>query len=309
LLILKTMSNDTLNIHFKSITEFHQLLGIYKPRHPLFSVTRFEDYPPIENDSRARLISDFYQITLKTGCSCKIQYGQTMFDFDEGVISCFAPKQVTIIEPDFALAKSGWQISIHPDFLRGHYLNQKIQSLGFFDYSINEALKLSKDEQHSIEVIIRQLEKEYLLPIDNFSQDLIIANLDVLLSYFNHYYTRQFITRKNKSNNLLEKFEQLLLAYFTDKTNKGLPTASYMAAELHISSKYLSDVLKQLTGQTTQQLIQQKIIEQAKDILSSTDMTVSEIAYQLGFEYPQSFSKLFKNKTRQTPNEYRSLFN
>jgi len=303
------MSEGMLNIHFKSISELHQVLGIAKSRHPLFSITRFEEIPEIKNDTRTRLISDFYQITLKTACPCKIQYGQTIFDFNEGVVSCFAPKQVSIIEPDFAMAKAGWQISIHPDFLRGYYLDQKMASFGFFDYRISEALILSDEEQKSLETIFEQLEKEYQLPIDNFSQDLIIASLDVLLSYCNRYYNRQFITRKTTTSSLLQKFEQLLNSYFRDIDKSGLPTARYMADKLNLSTKYLSDSLKQLTGQTTQQLIQEKIIEKAKEILSSTELSVSEIAYQLGFEYPQSFNKLFKNKTSQTPNEYRSLFN
>jgi len=303
------MSNDTLNIHFKSVSDFHQLLKIAKSKHPLFSITRFEDFPETTIDKRVRLISDFYQITFKTACPCKIQYGQTIFDFDEGVVSCFAPKQVNIIEPNFTFAKSGWQISIHPDFLRGYPLNQKIASFGFFDYRINEALILSDEEQNSLKIIFEQLEKEYHLPIDNFSQDLIIANLDVLLSYCNRYYNRQFITRKTNSSGLLDKFEQLLKSYFENDHKQGLPTASYMAKELNLSTKYLSDCLKQLTGQTTQEIIQQKIVEQAKDILSSTKLSVSEIAYHLGFEYPQSFNKLFKNKTSQTPKEYRNLFN
>jgi AraC family transcriptional activator of pobA len=303
------MSENTLNVHFKSVSDLHDLLRISKPKHPLFSIIRFEDFPEIENDQRARLIADFYQITLKTSCPCKIQYGQTIFDFNEGVVSCFGPKQVSIIEKDFALAKSGWLISIHPDFLRGYALSRKIRSYGFFDYSINEALILSDDEQKSLENIFEQLEKEYNLPIDNFSQDVIIANLEVLLSYCNRYYNRQFITRKITSSGLLDKFEQLLHAYFEDDNSKGLPTAGHIADELNLSTKYLGDSLKQLTGQSTQQLIQQKIIEQAKETLSSTELSVSEIAYQLGFEYPQSFNKLFKSKTSQTPKEFRSSFN
>ncbi len=255
-----------------------------------------------------RLIADFYQITIKTACPCKIQYGQTIFDFDEGIVSCFAPKQVSFLEKDFILAKAGWQILIDPDFLRGYALNQKISSFGFFDYRINEALIMSAEEQKSMEIIFQQIEKEYNLPIDNFSQDVIVANLEVLLSYCNRYYNRQFITRKIGSNGLLNKFEQLLKSYFADYNQKGLPTAAFMAQELNISTKYLADSLKQLTGQTTQQLIQQKIIDVAKDILSSTELSVSEIAYKLGFEYPQSFSKLFKNKTSQTPKEYRNSF-
>ena len=303
------MSDDTLTIHLKTISQQHQLRGIAKPKHPLFSIVRFEDIPPIVNDQRIKLIADFYQITLKTECPCKMQYGQTLFDFDEGIISCFAPKQVSIIDKDFALAKGGWLLSIHPDFLRTYPLSQKIKGFGFFDYEINEALILSEEEQQSVVAIFQQIEKEYNLPIDNFSQDVIIANLEVSLSYCNRYYNRQFITRKVNHSELLTKVERILSAYFENGHNKGLPTAGYLASVLNLSAKYLSDCLKQLTGQTTQQLIHDKLIEQAKERLTATELSVSEIAYQLGFEYSQSFSKLFKSKTSQTPNEYRQSFN
>jgi len=307
------MNNDALVIHIKTITQLHQLSGIAKPKHPLFSIIPFEDYPKMEINQRVKMISDFYQIALKTECPCKIQYGHTMFDFDEGIISCFAPKQVSIIDKDFVFAKSGWIISIHPEFLRNFPLSRKIKTYGFFDYEINEALILSEEEQKSIVEIFKHLEKEYLLPIDSFSQDVLVANIDLLLSYCNRYYNRQFITRKSNNKELLNKVEQLLSQYYKDTGDatmeRGLLTASLLASQLNLSSKYLSDCLKQLTGQTTQQLIHDKMIEHAKDILTTTELSVSEIAYQLGFEYPQSFSKLFKSKTNQTPIEYRQSFN
>lgn len=302
------MNPDTLTIHFKTISEFHQTIGVPKPKHPLFSIFRFEDVPKIENDQRVKLISDFYQITLKKEHPCKIQYGQNMFDFDEGIISCFAPKQVSIIDSDFEFARLGWQLSIHPDFLRLHPLGQKMKAYGFFDYAINEALILSEEEQQSIETIFLQLEKEANLPIDNFSQDVIISNIDLLLTYCNRYYNRQFITRKPRNNELLNTFERILNDHFAKEEN-GFPTVNEIASQLNLSSKYLSDCLKQLTGQTAQQLIHDKLIEHAKDILTTTELSVSEIAYQLGFEYPQSFSKLFKAKTNVSPLEFRSSFN
>ncbi|GAB2767775.1 helix-turn-helix domain-containing protein [Rhabdobacter roseus] len=302
------MSSEPLTFHFKSISALHEAAGMTKPKHTLFSIVRFEDIPKIEAHQRLRLISDFYQITLKKECPCKMQYGQTPFDFDEGVISCFAPKQVSIIEKDFTMAPSGWLLSIHPDFLRSFPLSQKIKTLGFFDYKVNEALILSEDEQKSIEEVFQQIEKEYLLPIDGFSQEVIIAHIDLLLTYCNRYYNRQFITRKVATNELLHNVEKLLNSWFSDTGEKALPTATYLADQLHLSPKYLSDCLKQLTGQTTQQLIHEKLIEHAKDILTTTELSVSEIAYQLGFEYPQSFSKLFKNKTNQTPVAYRQSF-
>jgi len=303
------MSDQTPTLHFDTISKLHQGIGIAKPRHPLFSIFRFEDFPAFKNEQRVRLISDFYQITLKKECPCKIQYGLTTFDFDEGVISCFSPKQIYILDKDFKPATSGWQLSIHPDFLRTYPLGQTISKLGFFDYEINEALILSDDEQRSIESIFEQIEKEYYLPIDNFSQDVIIAHLDVLLSYCNRYYNRQFNTRKTNNSQMLDRIEYLLNSWFEVKDAEGLPTAAYLAGELNLSSKYLSDCLKQLTGQTTQQIIHNKLIEQAKVILTTTELSISEIAYRLGFEYSQSFSNLFKKKTAQTPIKYRASFN
>ncbi|PMD90515.1 AraC family transcriptional regulator [Siphonobacter sp. BAB-5405] len=300
----------TPTVHIQSITQLHQLLEQPKPRHPLVSLIRFEDFPAIKIEQRTRLISDCYQITLKKECPCKIQYGQSRFDFDEGVMACFAPKQVNFIDQDFAFATAGWQLSIHPDFLRNYPLGSKIKNYGFFDYSVNEALILSEEEQRRIEIIFLQMLEESRLPIDHFSQDAWIAHLELLLTYCNRYYNRQFITRKAVSSELLDKVQKLLDEYFaSQESNKGLPTAQYLAESLHLSSKYLSDCLKQLTGSTTQQLIHERLIEQAKEKLSTTSLSVGEIAYQLGFEYPQSFSKLFKAKTNQTPLEFRAFYN
>jgi AraC family transcriptional activator of pobA len=303
------MRTDNLNIHVKTIADQHQLLDIAKPKHPLFSIIRFEDLPKIEIEERVKLVSDFYQVTLKKECPCKMQYGQNIFDFDEGVISCFAPKQVNFIDKDFSFATSGWNLSIHPDFLRSYALGQKIKGFGFFDYGINEALILSEDEQISVERIFESIEKEYNLPIDDFSQDVIISHIELLLSYCNRYYNRQFITRKGYNSDMTTKVEGILNRHFGDDTLKGLPTASFIANELNISSKYLSDCLKNITGQTTQQLIHEKLIESAKGLITSTELSVSEIAYKLGFEYPQSFSKFFKQKTYMSPLEYRKSFN
>lgn len=304
----RKVNSDTLTLHFNSISEFHKAVGVIKPKHPLFSILRFEDLPKVENNQRLKLILDFYQITLKKECPCKMQYGQTSFDFDEGIISCFAPKQVSIIDKDFSFATSGWLVLIHPDFLRSHPLSQKIKSYGFFNYAINEALILSEEEQKSIETIFDQIQKESNLPIDNFSQDVIISNIDLLLTHCNRYYNRQFIIRKPKNNDLLNNFERVLNDYFSKEEN-GFPTVKYMALQLNLSPRYLSDCLKQFTGHTAQQLIHDKLIEHAKVILSTTELSVSEIAYQLGFEYPQSFSKLFRAKTNVSPLQFRQSFN
>ena len=303
------MNPDTLIIHFKTIADLCNALGSSKPKHPLFSIHRFENFPKAEITQRIKLVSDFYQITLKTECPCKMQYGQTPFDFDEGIISCFAPKQVSIIDEGFEFAKAGWILNIHPDFLRTYPLNQKIKTFGFFDYEINEALILSEEEQKTIESIFEQIEREYLLPIDQFSQDVIVSALDLLLTHCNRYYNRQFITRKTQNSELLNKAEKILNHYFYHSEEKKLPTPAYLASQLNLSPKYLSDCLKQLTGQTTQQIIHEKLIEKAKEILTTTELSISEIAFQLGFEYPQSFNKLFKNKTDISPLKFRQIFN
>lgn len=300
---------ESLTVHIQSITQQHQIMDLVKPKNPLFSLLRFEDCPKIEVEQRVKLISDLYQITLKKECPCKLQYGQTNYDFDEGVMSFSSPKQVNILEQGSFIPNSGWSLSIHPDFLRGFSLSQKIRSYGFFDYATNEALILSEEEQKSIENIFEQIEREYLLPIDNFSQEVVISNVDLLLTYCNRYYNRQFISRKTNHNELLNKVERILATYFSVTNEKTLISTTILASQLNLSPKYLSDCLKQLTGQTTQQLIHEKLIEYAKDQLSTTELSISEIAYQLGFEYPQSFSKLFKSKTNQTPRNYRQTFN
>ncbi len=297
-------------VRVKSIAQSHQLMGVAKPKHPLFSILQFEEIPQYNVEKQTRVIFDFYQIALKKDCPGKLIYGQTPYDFDEGVLSFFAPRQVNIIDIGLLLPETGWLINIHPDFLRSFLLDKKIKEYGFFGYAVNEALILSEDEEKSIETILKQIEREYYLPIDNFSQEVIISNLELLLTYCNRYYNRQFITRKVVNNDLLVNVEQLLNHYFENSSvQKGLPTVEFLASNLNCSSKYLSDCLKQLTGMTAQQHIHDKIIEIAKERLSTTELSVSEIAYELGFEYSQSFSKLFKRKTNLSPIEFRRRFN
>jgi len=297
-------------VHIKTINQHHALLDIQKPKHPLFSILRFEEMPEVVIQEKTRLISDYYQIAFKKNCPNKIQYGQTAYDFDGGVISYFAPRQVSIVDPGFLFPKSGWVLNIHPDFFIGYSLLTKISSYGFFEYETNEALILSDDEEKVIEHILHQIWTEYHLPIDQFSQDVVLSNLELLLTYSNRYYNRQFIVRKPANDSLLSKFEKLLNTYFDEGNSiKGLPTVHFFADALNLSNKYFSDLLKQHTGLSAQQHIHEKLIEKAKEKLSTTNLSVSEIAYELGFEYPQSFSKLFKSKTNQSPLEFRASFN
>jgi AraC family transcriptional activator of pobA len=297
-------------IYVKSIAQSHRALGIKKPKHPLFSIVRFEDMPKTEVPVKTRLIFDYYQIVFKKNCPNKLQYGQTKYDFDEGVMSYFAPKQVSIVEPGLLFPTSGWTINLHPDFFVGSELNKKIKDYGFFEYAVSEALILSEDEEKVIENILHQINREYNLPIDKFSQDVVISNLELLLTYSNRYYSRQFIVRKPTNDSLLSKFEKLLNQYFEfEIVENGLPTVNYFAAKLNLSSKYFSDLLKEHSGLTAQQHIHEKLIEKAKEKLTATELSISEIAHELGFEYPQSFSKLFKSKIGVSPLEFRVSFN
>lgn len=302
-------SNGSLLLEIKSVAKQHELMGFGKPKHPLISLQRFSDIPPMESSERTRLITDFYQITLKKECPCKLKYGQNQFDFNEGVMSFFSPKQVSIIEAGSIFPPSGWLLSIHPDFLNSYPLAQKIKEYAFFEYSVNEALIMSVDEEKAIESIFGNIEKEYLLPIDNLSQDVLIANIELLLTHCNRYYTRQFISRKPTNQTLLAKVEIILNDFFKNTDHSELPSAELISSQLNLSPKYLSDCLKQLTGQGIQQHIHEKLIEKAKEQLGNTEFTVAEIAYNLGFGYPQSFNKLFKNKTNISPLAYRKSLN
>jgi len=299
----------------KTISEFHQLRGLPKPEHPLISIV---DYASIKRPSGTDDVSwifDFYQISVKRGIDGKMKYGQQEyeFDYDEGVMFFIAPNQVFKIQMDnhSTIKRSGWMLLIHPDFFWNTSLARTIKRYEFFDYSVNEALFLSEKEEKTLHGIIENIRQEYHSNIDRFSKQIIISHIETLLNYSERFYNRQFITREKANHQILERLEKLLADYFNndDLISKGLPTVQYIAETLHVSPKYLSGLLKVLTGQSTQQHIHDKLIEKAKEKLSTTALTVSEIAYGLGFEYAQSFSKLFKSKTNQSPLEFRQSFN
>jgi len=294
-----------------SITEQHQLLSLPGPEHPLVSVIKFEDIQYIPVDGTVHFSMDFYTIAIKKGCECKFRYGQHYYDHDQGVMSFIAPGQMLSWDADDTLPPAGWLLVMHPDFIRGHALEQKIKEYGFFNYATDEALHLSPGEEKMMETIMGNIKQEYCSIIDNYSQDVIISHIDLLLNYSNRFYNRQFITRKHTNNEVLIKLEALLTAYINSPKLKenGLPTVRYISAQMNLSPNYLSDLLKKVTGQTTQQHIHNKLIEKARELLASSSLSVSEIAYYLGFEYPQSLSKLFKQKTSLSPSAFRSSFN
>lgn len=300
-------------IRVRSITEFHRMAGLPKPEHPLISVITIGSFSRPLVDGPFSIIFDFYSISLKKNFNVKMKYGQQPHDFDEGVLHFMAPGQVLTInfEKGQTHNPSGWMIFIHPDFLWNMPLAKTIKQYEFFSYSVNEALYLSDKEETMITGIARYMEQEYESNIDKFSQSVIIAQLELLLTYAERFYQRQFITRKITNHEILGRLEELLSAYFTSGAlaQKGLPTVTYIAESLNVSPSYLTSLLKTLTGQSTQQHLHNKLIELAKERLSTTNLSVSEIAYELGFEHLQSFSKLFKTKTHLSPLEFRASFN
>jgi len=307
------MNNNPL-YRFSSITEYHRAAGLPKPAHPLISLVHMDELTRPLAEGSFSLIYDFYSISMKRVKNAKFKYGQQASDFDEGVLFFMSPGQVFGMEIEKGVARhppEGWMILIHPDFLWNTPLAKTIKQYEFFNYSVYEALYLSDKEETMLSAIAGNIEQEYHANIDRFSQSVIIAQLELLLTYSERYYQRQFITRKMINHEILTKLEDLLAGYFDSGmlAEKGLPSVSYIAENLNISPGYLSGLLKSLTGQNTQQHLHNKLIELAKEKLSTTNLSVSEIAYELGFEHLQSFSKLFKTKTSLSPLEFRHSFN
>jgi len=307
------MNNKQL-FHFHTITEYHRAAGLPNPAHPLISLVRMDDIERPMAEVPFSLIYDFYSISMKRTKNAKFKYGQQASDFDEGVLFFMAPGQVfgMDIEKGSVIHRpEGWMILIHPDFLWNTPLAKTIKQYEFFNYSVYEALYLSDKEETMLTTLTQNIEHEYHSNIDRFSQSVIIAQLELLLTYSERFYQRQFITRKIASHEILSKLEDLLNHYFSGNmlAENGLPSVAYIADNLNISAGYLSGLLKSLTGQNTQQHLHNKLIEIAKEKLSTTTLSVSEIAYNLGFEHLQSFSKLFKTKTSLSPLEFRQSFN
>jgi len=299
--------------HFNSISDFHTFCGLPKPEHPLISLIDYSKVQYPVNDDEMKWIQDYYSIGLKRNVNARFNYGQQEYDFDSGVLCFVSPLQFLRIEmkPDVEVEPTGYLLLIHPDFLWGTSLIKKMKSYEFFSYRINEALFLSEKEENIIVGLFKNIEKEYQNNIDKFTQELIVAQLELFLIYSERFYERQFLTRKKSSHELLGKFEEVLSGYFENGslTENGIPSVTAIAGQLNISSNYLSSLLRIHTRQNTQQHIQNKLIDYAKERLSTTTLSVSEIAYELGFEHPQSFSKLFKQKVKQSPGEFRRLFN
>ncbi|NIJ52951.1 helix-turn-helix domain-containing protein [Dyadobacter arcticus] len=300
--------------HIETISEFHRFLNLPAPLHPLISVLDVGTVPHVDRDEPMNMVFDFYSISVKRMDNFKVTYGQQPFDFNEGIMSFMSPKQVFSIAVDNKneeVKKSGWVIYIHPDFIWNTPLANTIKQYDFWDYSLHESLFLSAKEEAVITNIILNIRQECDSNIDKFSKPIIISHIESLLNYADRFYHRQFITREKAAHQLLDRLETLLDNYFNsaDLINRGLPSVRYVAEQLNLSPKYLSNLLRVLTGQNTQQHIHEKLINKAKEKLSTTNLTISEIAYQLGFEHLASFSKLFKTRTKLSPLSFRASFN
>jgi len=305
------MKKDEKSLHkFETLSDAHRAFGLPHPKHPLISMIK--GAPSwLELNQPSHHVLSFYKISYKPKLGGKLKYGQGYYDFNEGGLLFASPGQVIGDGENGGPVCSEFTLLIHPDFFLGYPIAKKISQYGFFSYAANETLHLSENEKDTIISIFRIMEEELNSRIDDFSQDVVISQIELLLNYANRFYKRQFITRKIVNHDLLQRLEDLLAGYFSNEyaLSKGIPTVQFLAENLHLSPSYLSDMLRALTGQNAQQHIHDKLIEKAKEKLSTTTLSVSEIAYELGFEHPQSFSKLFKTKTNLSPLEFRRSFN
>jgi len=310
------MKREEPRLHtFDSISDAHRAFGLPKPRHPLISLvgghnTRAEE---IKGPSGSHVLN-FFKISYRPKLSPQLKYGQHYYDFDEGGLLFASPNQLIgkNSEDDSPAGEcSLYALLIHPDFLLGYPLAKKIRQYGFFSYSVNEALHLSEHEKTTVISIFEMIKEELESRIDDFSQDVVISQIELLLNYANRFYKRQFITRKAVNSDVLQRLDDLLGDYFgqDQPLSRGLPTVQFLADQVNLSPGYLSDMLRSLIGQNAQQYIHTRLIEKAKEKLSTTNLTVSEVAYELGFEHSQSFCKLFKTKTTLSPSEFRRRFN
>jgi AraC-like DNA-binding protein len=296
-----------------SITEFHQIAGLPEPKHPLIGVYSDEEIqeqmkPEQIEYSGVRFSTDMYTIMFKDKIRGSMTYGRTSYDFQHGTLLFIAPGQV-IEPPDYELEdeRHGWTLLFHPDLIRNSSLERGMDAYTFFDYEANEALHLSLEEQKYLAGVISQIRKEYSQNLDSHSNRLILSNVELLLNNCLRYYDRQFYTRSGFNKDFISRFEKHLKEYFNaDKPIElGIPSVSYFSEEMNMSANYLSDMLKKETGESAKGHINKLIVEKAKSALLNPSFSISEIAYSLGFEHPQSLTRLFKAKTGLTPNEYR----
>ncbi|WPQ60576.1 helix-turn-helix transcriptional regulator [Chitinophaga sancti] len=289
-------------LQFTSISALLRRLDLPAPQHPLIALVPTGNIKVHPNDVGKRVVTNLYKISFKIDFKGKIPYGQGYYDFEEGGLSFTSPNQMSAPARDIS-DYEGYTLFFHPDFLLNYPLSKSIHQYGFFSYAVAEALYLSDKEKKLISAIFDAMLLELENNIDHFSHDVMISQLELLLNYSNRFYNRQFITRKTLYNDLICQMNTYISTSFN--TSSHLPTVQEVADHLQVSPRYLSDMLKSLTGMSTQQHIHHQLIEKAKEILTSTNATIAEIAYQLGFEHPQSFNKLFRQKTNTSPLAYR----
>ena len=310
LLPIRMNKDDPKVYRLNSIAEVHRILGLPQPLHPSVSLIDNSDNQISFHSTRPYHVLNFYKIALVTTVGGSFKYGQGHYDFDAGSMLFAAPNQVLGSE-NCIENHSGYSLFIHPDFLQGYPIAKTIKQHGYFSYSVNEGLHLSESEKRIILSVYKIIQEELNSRIDDFSQDVLVAQIELLLTYANRFHKRQFLTRKVADSNLLQKVEQLLDEYFTDDSSvdRGIPTVHSLATQFNYTPNYLSDMLRALTGQNAQQHIHEKLIEKAKEKLTTTNLSISEVAYVLGFEHAQSFSKLFKIKTGFSPLAFKKSFN
>jgi AraC-like DNA-binding protein len=287
---------------FNSISELMRRMEQPAPLHPLVALINYDHVKLQLADAGNKISLGFYKISFKNNFNGQVKYGQGYYDFEEGGLAFLSPNQIVTMPAEEA-SYEGYVLYFHPDLIRNYPLGNNIHHYGFFSYAVSEALFLSDKEKKIIAALFDTIANELDNNIDHFSQDVLVSQIELLLNYCNRFYNRQFITRKSVNNDLIVKMDTYLSSV------KGLASVQEVALHLNVSPKYLTDMLKSLTGQSAQQHIHEKLIDKAKQILSHTSMTIAEIAYELGFEHPQSFNKLFKQKTNMSPLEFRHSFN
>lgn len=297
-------------IKIKSIADLHRFIGFENPRHPLISLVDYSKVKPIDVFSKCNIVNELYLISIKEVGPKDVRYGRSHYDFQEGCLIFMAPNQVfSISDADLNTNFSGIGLYFHPDILLGSSLSKTISNYSFFEYRTNEALHLSDSEKETVKLIFSNIEAEIGDRIDKHTQEVLVHNIELLLKYSNRFYERQHISRKTLNNDTVSKFESLLKEYFNKnlQTDHGLVQVKYFAEKMNLSSNYLSDILRRETGKGVQEHINLYLIEKAKTELLTTNKSVTEIAFDLGFEYPQYFSRLFKQKEGLTPSEFRNL--
>ncbi len=297
-------------ITISSITQLHEVLGLKKTKHPLVSVFQHKDMDMNSIPLGYRYSLDLYHVIFKRGHSGSLLYGRNSYDFQDGTIVFMGPGQVVTFDAgDVSDEARGWSLVFHPDLIRKSDLGRNINNYSFFSYNVHEALHVSDEEKQNIDDLVNKIEKEYCQNIDKYSQNLIVSNIQLLLDYCMRYYDRQFYIRTNLNKDIVSQFENIISTYFASNKpfEQGLLTVAYLGKKLNLSPKYLSDMIKKETGKSTQEHIHYYLVESAKTKLLGTTEAVSQIAYSLGFEYPQHFTKLFKLKTGVSPVEYRRI--